>query len=65
MQSVSRYSLCPSHSDQADRPVFAEYIFAALGQETSTWNVRGLAVGMSTFVTLGENTIYISHTSLS
>ncbi|KAJ3782914.1 high affinity methionine permease [Lentinula aff. detonsa] len=32
--------------------VFAEYIFAALGQEASTWNVRGLAVGMSTFVTL-------------
>ncbi|KAJ4490247.1 high affinity methionine permease [Lentinula aciculospora] len=32
--------------------VFAEYIFAALGQETSAWNVRGLAVGMCTFVTL-------------
>ncbi|KAJ3764085.1 high affinity methionine permease [Lentinula raphanica] len=32
--------------------VFAEYVLAALGTEKTTWNVRGLAVGMCTFVTL-------------
>jgi amino acid transporter len=32
--------------------VFAEYVLAASEYETSTWNVRGVAVGMCTAVTL-------------